>query len=92
MNVAQAGKRTNNPAKEYFQNVFDITAYFPRYDLAGLLGVRATLTVQREDNAKQDSSLAETASCNRICAQSLISSTSVMYSTRVFVSGSHGET
>jgi uncharacterized protein YbaR (Trm112 family) len=81
MNVAQAGKRTNNPAKEYFQNVFGITACFPRYDLAGLLGACATPSVQHEGNVEQDSSVAETAGCKRIRSQSLISSTSVIYST-----------
>jgi len=28
-NVAQAGTRTSNPAKEYFHKVFDIAACFP---------------------------------------------------------------
>jgi hypothetical protein len=27
-NVAQAGRRTNNPAKEYFHNIFGISARF----------------------------------------------------------------
>jgi hypothetical protein len=33
-NVAQAGTRTNNPAKEYFHTVFDIAASFLLYDRA----------------------------------------------------------
>ena len=31
-NVAQAGTRTNNPAKEYFHTVFDIPACFLLHD------------------------------------------------------------
>jgi hypothetical protein len=31
-NVAQAGTRTNNPAKEYFHTVFDIAACFFLHD------------------------------------------------------------
>ena len=36
-NVAQAGTRANNPAKEYFHKVFDITACFLLYDQARLV-------------------------------------------------------
>jgi len=39
------------------------------------------------DTIGQDSSLAETTSRNRVCTQSLISSTSVIYSTRVLAVG-----
>ena len=36
-NVAQAGTRTNKPAKEYFQRFFDIAVGFLLYDQARLV-------------------------------------------------------
>ena len=52
--MAQAGRRTNNPAKEYFQKVFDIAACLPRYDRATTCSVAETASRNRVYDPKLD--------------------------------------